>query len=401
MIRRDYLIVGAGIAGASVCEGIREHDQKGSIMMVGNEGFAPYNRSLLLKDCLNGKPPVAESLQAQGLPWFEKNKVDVRLDTLVTHFNIERHLAVLSTGQTVEFRKACLAMGARARKPQVAGYNLGNVIYLRTLRDILALREMLELEREIVVVGGGYLATEALTALVGRPRLRLTLMHRGKGLWDKKLDPVTSEFLTSQFAAKGVKMQLGETVNGFEGRTVLKNIQTKSGNRFSADLAVVALGCEPNLALVQNTPLAYPHGTPVNELLETDEKGIYAVGDLAAYPCKIFGGVKRFENWDSAVTQGRLAGGNMTGKKRTKFEYVPFTSARALDLHFDLVGDFSRPPARFQLTGELQKKKFVLRYYQPSGLVGIALCNQLPAAVEAAKEELRTAPRSKAKEIPL
>src|SRR6266481_6146697 len=102
MIRRDYLIVGAGVAGASVCEGIREHDAKGSIMLVGAETCAPYHRPLLFKQCLNGKHPLPEKIQQHEPAWYEKNKVDLRLDSLVTHFNVERHLAVLSSGQSIE-----------------------------------------------------------------------------------------------------------------------------------------------------------------------------------------------------------------------------------------------------------------------------------------------------------
>jgi 3-phenylpropionate/trans-cinnamate dioxygenase ferredoxin reductase subunit len=400
MIRRDYLIVGAGVGGASVCEGIREHDKKGSVMLVGNEVVPPYHRPLLLKNFLNGKvsPPV-EKLQQHDRAWFEKNNIDLRLDTLVTQFNVERKVAVLSNGQAVEFKKACLAMGSRARRPQVAGYNLGNVLYLRSWRDVQALREMLDLEKEIVVVGAGYLAAHAATLLLDRPKTKVSIIHRGRGFWDDRVDPETSQFITEQFASRGAKLLMGETVNGFEGRTVIRNVQTKSGQRFGADLAIVCIGCDPNLGLVQGTPLSYPHGTPVNELLETDEKGIFAVGDIASFPCKLLGGARRFEYWEAAIEQGRVAGQNMTGRKRIKFDYVPHCTAQALDMSFDLVGDFSTPPARFEIEGDRAKKKFVARYYQPAGLMGILLCNQPADRVEAAKEQLRTAPRS-AKKAP-
>jgi 3-phenylpropionate/trans-cinnamate dioxygenase ferredoxin reductase component len=395
MIRRDYLIVGAGAGGISACEGIREHDKKGTIMLVGNETAVPYQRPLLFRTLLRKTPGASEKTSVHDAAWFEKNHIDLRLDTLVTQFNVERHLAVLGNGQAVEFRKALLATGGRARRLPIAGANLGNVFYLRTLRDVLALREIVETEHQVVIVGGGFVALETASLLAQISKTNVTLMHRGSSLWPRMLGPELSVWLSEQLAAHGIKLMLNETLNGFEGRTVLKNIQTKSGQRFAAGLAIVALGAEPNLGLVVNTPLSYPHGTPVNEYLETDEKGIFAAGDIAAYPDKILGGVRRVEHWEAAVAQGRVAGANMTGKKRIKFEYVPHSTSNLFDLHFDFVGDFSRPPTRVEVDGDVTKKKFIVRGYQLNQLMGVALCNQTPEKVEAATTQLREWPRGK------
>lgn len=339
-----------------------------------------------------------EKIRHNPPEWYAENQIDVRLDTLVTQFNLERRIAVLVSGQAVEFKKACLATGARARKPQVPGANLGNVLYLRSIVDVLALREMMDHEKDIVIVGGGYLAAEAATLLAQRPKTKLTILHRGRTLWNRMMDPESAEWFTSQFAQKNVKLALGETLNGFEGRTVVKNVQTKSGARISAELVIMAIGCELNLGLVHNTPLAYPTGAPVNELLETDEKGIYAIGDIALYPDKVLGGVRRFEHWEGAMAQGKLAGANMTGKKRIRWERVPHCSGYAMDMRFDFVGDFSKPPARFEIEGDRTKRNFVARYFQPNGLMGILLCNQPEERVELAKTQLRDAPRTKEKE---
>jgi NADPH-dependent 2,4-dienoyl-CoA reductase/sulfur reductase-like enzyme len=195
-------------------------------------------------------------------------------------------------------------------------------------------------------------------------------------------------------------MMMGETLNGFEGRTVLKNVQTKSGQRFPAGLAVVALGVEMNLGLVANTPLSYPNGTPVNEYLETDEKGIYAVGDIALFPDRVFGGVRRIDHVECTVVQGRTAGANMTGKKRQKFEWLPHYSSTVFDLQFDFVGDFSKPPTRMEFEGDRSKKKFLARYFYLQSLMGVVLCNQSPEKVEEAKMQVRTAPREMKKHVP-
>src|SRR5438046_4709616 len=289
MIRRDYLIVGASIAGASACEGIRKYDKRGSVTLIGAEVFPPYKRWILSKSFLRDKSPQLKKLQEPDEHWYQAHKIETRFGTVVTQLNIERRLAVLANGESIEFNKACLAMGSRPVRPPIAGVNLGNVIYLRTLRDALALREMANVERGIMVVGGGLLACEAAASL-RMMKLKVGLMHRDPNLLNRYLDPQTGTWLTDYFAKHGVVLSMGESLNGFEGKTVLRNVQTKSGNRFPVGLAVVACGAEPNLELVRNTPLPRPHGSPVTEYAETAEKRIYAIGGRARQPERIEAG---------------------------------------------------------------------------------------------------------------
>jgi NAD(P)H-nitrite reductase large subunit len=244
-------------------------------------------------------------------------------------------------------------------------------------------------EKNIFVIGGGLIAAEASAALHALG-VHVQILSSHPCLWQKWLDPETAHWLTAYFADQGVPL-LNETLNGFEGKTVLRNIQTKSGARFAADLALVACGVEPNLGLVSNTPLGSPNGTPVNDFLETDEKGIYAVGDIALYPDAIFGGVRRSEHCDSTLEQARIAGANMTGKKRQRFKMMPHHSSTLFDLRFDFVGDFSLAPVRYEIEGEHAKRSFSARYYQGPKLMGMVLCNQPPQTVENAKEEIALA----------
>ena len=390
MIQRDYLIVGSGVGGASACEGLRKYDKRGTATLVGAEIFQPYKRWILSKGFLREKSPQEKKLQLLDKHWYESHKIETRFGTIVTQFNIDRRLAVLGNGESIEFNKACLAMGSRPVRPPVAGVNLGNVIYLRTLRDALALREMAELEKTVMVVGGGLLACEAAASL-RMMKLKVSLMHRNSYLLNRYLDLQTGEWLTEYFAKHGVTMLMGESLNGFEGKTVLRNIQTKSGNRVPAGLAVVACGAEPNLDLVRNTPLSGPHGSPVTDYLETEEKGIYAIGDLAFYPDRLMGGVRRQTHWDNAREQGLIAGANMTGKKRIRYEQIPYFWTEIFDLTMHFVGDFSVHPTRVDLRGAYPKRKFVARYFQGDKLRGVLLCNQTTHEVDSAKKEVRHA----------
>jgi NAD(P)H-nitrite reductase large subunit len=390
MIQRDYLIVGASVGGGSTCEGIRKYDKRGTITLVGAEIFLPYKRWMLSKSFLRDKQAPLKKLPLLDENWFQSHKIETRTGTMVTQFNVDRRLAVLANGETIEFNKACLAMGSRPVRPPVAGVGLGNVIYLRTTRDALALREVAGLEKNIIVIGGGLLACEAAASL-RQLKLKVTMMHRNSYLLNRYLDPATGAWVTEYFTKHGITLLLGESLNGFEGKTVLRNIQTKSGNRVAAGVAVVACGAEPNLELVRNTPLSGAHGSPVTEYLETEEKGIYAIGDLAFYPDRLMGGMRRQTHWDNAREQGLVAGANMTGKKRIRYEQIPYFWTEMFDLRMDFVGDFSLAPSRVELRGTYAKKKFIARYFQGERLRAILLCNESPREMETAKSQLRAA----------
>src|SRR5258707_1051525 len=298
MIQRDYLIVGGGIGAASACDALRQHDPKGTVTLVSNEAYLPYHRPALSKSALKDGTPSVEKLVEKSEDWYRKRSIELRLATVVREFNIERRLAVMENGQTIEFRKACLATGSRARRPHVAGANLGNVVYLRTYRDVLA---------------------------------------------------------------------------------------------------IVVIGTEPNLQLVTNTPLSSPGGCPVNEYLESDEKGIYAVGDIALYPDKLYGGARRVTSWDMALVQGATAGANMTGRKRQRLEVVPLASAVALGMQFMFVGDFSLPHLLGEIEGSREKGNFIMRYRRGEHLVAAVLCNRKPEEVRKLQEEVRTSMQTRQK----
>ncbi len=389
MLKRDYLIIGAGVAAAHACQMIRKLDKKGSVLMVGNELYLPYDRQPLSREFLTAKNPDIEALYVNPPSWYERNKVEVRLGTIATQLNVERRLAVLDTGQTIEFKKALLATGSRPLRPMVAGATLGNIIYLSTIRDALALRETLSPGDQVVVIGGGQVALEASSTLV-MAGYKVKLMCPEQYLWQKWVDIDTAKWLNEVFESAGVELMMNETINGFEGKTVLKNIQTKSGQRFPATLALVALGTDLYLKLVQNTPLSSPNGTPVTSTMETEEKGIFAAGDIALYPDPFFGSVRRAPYFANAVEQGQIAGMNMTGKKRQRYESLPVFSCKVLGMHFDFIGDFSMAPQTIQFEGDREKKKFVAHYYQGDKLMGAVLCNQSPQLLaKVAKEFTR------------
>ena len=79
----------------------------------------------------------------------------------------------------------------------------------------------------------------------------------------------------------------------------------------------------------------------------------------------------------------------MTGKKRIRYEQLPYFWTEMFDLRLDLIGDFALQPTRVELTGTHAKKKFSARYFQGERLRGILLSGGTGKEIERAKVELK------------
>src|SRR5438046_9718710 len=96
------------------------------------------------------------------------------------------------------------------------------------------------------------------------------------------------------------------------------------------------------------------------------------------------GGVRRQTHWENAREQGLVAGANMTGKKRIRYEQVPYFWTEMFDLKMDFVGDVILPPTRIGLKETDAKKKFVVRYYQGDKIRAVLRYQSAPSEVAAA-----------------
>ena len=94
-----YIIVGAGLAGAAAVEGIRERDQRGSILLLGAEKDLPYDRPPLSKQLWTGGKTVAEII-LHDEAFYKKTAVDLRLGIDVTQIDPAAHTIRDNQGNT-------------------------------------------------------------------------------------------------------------------------------------------------------------------------------------------------------------------------------------------------------------------------------------------------------------
>jgi NADPH-dependent 2,4-dienoyl-CoA reductase/sulfur reductase-like enzyme len=376
----SYIIIGAGLSGASAVEGIRERDQQGSILLLGAEKDLSYDRPPLSKQLWTGGKTVAEIVLHDDA-FYRANGVDLRLGIEVTQINLERHSIADSHGNTYRYQRLLLATGATPKRLSIPGGDLEGISYYRTLPDYRQLRRAAVEDKSALVIGGGFIGSE-IAASLRTNKLAVTMIFPSSWLVSRVFPESLGRYLTEQYRTKGVDVLAEDVPVSIERDGSTYVARTRGGREIRADVVVVGIGVAPNVALAHAAGITTGDGVPVNEFLQTSDSDVYAAGDIAVFPEANLG-PRRIEHWDNALNQGKHAGRNMAGA-REPFTYMPFFFSDLFEFGYEAVGDVNSRHETFADWQEENKTGVV--YYLKDGRVrGAMMCN-LFGKVDAARE---------------
>ena len=208
---------------------------------------------------------------------------------------------------------------------------------MRRLSDSTAIRDAARRARHAVVVGAGFIGMEVAASLK-QLGLEVTLVHRGKGLFEILRARQLMQFLADLYAREGVELVLGDEVQSFGGRSALDSIETARGRVIQAELAVVGIGVAPVTGWLEGSGLQLDDGVVVNERFETGVENVWAVGDVARFYDPIFAKHRRIEHWSNANYAGTEVGKLIAGGEGG-FDTVSAFFSEVFGLTFRVFGD--------------------------------------------------------------
>ncbi len=236
----------------------------------------------------------------------------------------------LKTGEqdTLAYDRLVIATGASPVSPNVPGVQLDGVQTLHSMGDADALRAVRD-EKQVkkaVVVGGGLIGFEVCEAL-RLADIDTTVIEKTKQILPF-LDPDLAKLVEIHIRANGPDIIVGNGVAEFLGEDGrLTGVKLDNGTELPCQLAVVAVGVRPNIALAQGAGLEIGEqgGIRVNSYMQTSDPDIYAVGDCVECTSLITGRSVRAPYGDTANLQGRVAGQNLIQPESARFPGVTHT----------------------------------------------------------------------------
>ncbi len=314
------VIIGGVAGGASAAARLRRLDERAEIIVFERSGFVSY-ANCGLPYYIGGTIAEKRELTLQTPESFW-NRFRIRVKTKHEVLAIDpaaKTVTVkdLSTGKTFEesYDKLVLSPGAMPTRPPLPGIDSERIFSLRTVEDTLRIHDYVRREKpqSAVLVGGGYIGIEVAENL-RELGLDVTIVQRPKQLMNT-LDYDMATFVHAKLREKGIRLELGRSVSGFEERDGQILTLIDGQDPLPADLVLLAIGVTPDSGLAKQAGLALgiKGSIVVNDRMETSAPDIYAVGDAVQVKHAVTGRDALIALAGPANKQGRIAADNICG----------------------------------------------------------------------------------------
>jgi len=379
------VVVGASLAGLRAAETLREEGFAGSLTMIGDEPYEPYDRPPLSKQVLLGKATANRT----ALPRRRTIDAQWRLGVPATGLDMAARRVRLADGDEVEYDRLLIATGVRARPwPKEDEAELEGVFVLRTRDDAKALEHALaQGPRRVLVIGAGFTGSEIASACRERG-IAVTVAERGATPLVGVLGGVIGEVAGELHREHGVDLRCGVMVTGLEGDFAgrVRAAHLSDGNTVEADVVVVSLGATRNTEWLAGSGLgAGPRGIACDAGCRAfDVRGIvtddiYVAGDVARSPHPLFGyQFLSLEHWGNAVAQAETAAHNMVSDSadRRPHIWVPAFWSSQFGVNIKSVGVPSMGTEILVAQGSRRERRFTGVYGYQGRVIGAVTFDQ-------------------------
>ncbi|MEI7027522.1 nitrite reductase large subunit NirB [Paenibacillus sp. y28] len=351
---RKLILIGNGMAGVRAIEHLLKLAPEAyEITIFGAEPHPNYNR-IMLSSVLAGGVEMKD-IVINDLAWYEENSIRLHTGHTVTRIDTQLKKVLTDKGLEAEYDEVIIATGSHPFMLPIPGADKEGVIAFRDIKDCETMMDASKKYKQAVVIGGGLLGLEAARGLL-HLGMDVSVVHIHSYLMERQLDEPAAKMLQRELEAQGMKFLLQKQTASVAGKRRAQGLTFADGSEVAADLVVMAVGIKPNVDVAKASGITVNRGIVVDDFMQTNVPGVYAVGECAEHRGIAYGLVAPLYD-QGAVLAKRLAGvetpgyaGSVTSTKLKvsgvdvfsagKFDEAPGT--RALKIQDDLAGTYKK-----------------------------------------------------------
>lgn len=287
-VKAQILVIGNGMVGHHFIEQLRQRDAGCSVTVLCGEPQLAYDR-VYLSSYFTGTPFSELSMSTEQ--WYQQQQVDLQLNCWVERIVPTERLVYCRDGRVYSYEKLVLATGSYPFVPPIPGNDQPHCLVYRTLQDLQDIEASAAQSKVGVVIGGGLLGLEAANALK-QLGLETHVVEFAPQLMAVQLDQAGGALLAQKIQQLGVTVHTGKATQAIAPGTQNRyQLQFADGSALETDLVLFSAGIRPYDQLGRASGLAVGErgGIVINDLCQTSDPSIYAIGECALWQQKIFG----------------------------------------------------------------------------------------------------------------
>lgn len=365
------VIVGGGGTGDACAFGLRKRGFAGEIVILSADDDRPYDRPYLSKEFLRGEVDVPK-VYLHDEDAYARERIELRTGQRVSGGSLAERRLTLAGGGQVEFDVLVLGLGGTPRK--LAGIpDAENIRTLRSLRDSTELRAALHQATRLLLVGAGFIGAE-VAASARRLGKEVLLLEAAPVPLGRALGAEVGKLYAGIHRDHGVDVRTGTTVQQWHvERGRVSAVTLSDGRREDVDLALVAVGIDPNLELPDALGLTIDGGgVKVDETLRA-APNVYVGGDVALHHHPVLGRSIRVEHWEVAKGHGRGIATAIAGEP-APYTKLPYFWSDQYDVNLEYRGQASGIDTAVW-RGDRDALKFTVFYLHDGVVEGVLSMN--------------------------
>lgn len=308
------VILGLGSGGFAASLAIRRTDPEASITIIEKRDYEMFS-------------PCGMPFAIEGIVSLDSLRFSLPEDKQVTKLlghealaisAVEKNIDVkdIKTGKNIKvpFDSLIMGQGASPFIPPVKGAkeSLGKGVFV--LHDLESARNIIEYAGKVkkaVVVGAGPIGLEIAVALRTRG-LDVTVVEMLEYAFPRALDKDMAKMVEHRVEGEGIKLIMNKSVSSINGSPISSiNVGEEI---IGTDMVILASGVRANVDIAKNAGVEVGRwGVRTNSRMETNIRGIYAVGDCIETVSLIDRRPTMMQLSSAAYRQGMVAGTNAAG----------------------------------------------------------------------------------------
>ena len=224
----DYLLIGGGLASRQLRALAARGRCRGEKCCSWDASPTRRTTVRTVRRAICGARRAREEAFFRPNEWWDEQGIELLTRTSVTALDVQSRTAKLSNRQEIEFGKALIATGANVRRLNVAGSELEEIHYLRTLGNADAIREGVADAEDVVLIGGSYIGCEVAASLTLMGK-RCTIVMQEQITLERGFGLRAGRFFQELLESHGVVVRGGDELERFEGDGRVARVITKGG----------------------------------------------------------------------------------------------------------------------------------------------------------------------------